>query len=121
MKLAKRISQQRERRAFRVRNRARRNDRPRLTVFRSNKHIYAQIVDDVAGRTLVSASSTESELGGAGKTGGNRAAAGQIGTAIGKRALAAGIKAVAFDRGSYKYHGRVAALADAARKAGLEF
>lgn len=120
MKLAKRISQQRVRRAFRVRNRARQNDRPRLSVFRSNKHIYAQIVDDVAGRTLVSASSTESGLGG-GKSGGNKAAAGKIGTAIGERAIAAGIREVAFDRGSYKYHGRVAALADAARKVGLEF
>jgi large subunit ribosomal protein L18 len=121
MKLAKRISQQRQRRAFRVRNRARRTDRPRLTVFRSNKHIYAQIVDDVAGRTLVAASSTESDLGGTGKTGGNKAAAETIGAAIGQRAVAAGIKAVAFDRGPYKYHGRVAALADAARKSGLEF
>jgi large subunit ribosomal protein L18 len=121
MKLAKRISQQRERRAFRVRNRARQTGRHRLTVFRSNKHIYAQIVDDVAGRTLVSASTIESELGGTGRTGGNKAAADRIGTAIGQRAVAAGIKAVAFDRGSYKYHGRVAALADAARKAGLEF
>jgi len=121
MKLAKRISQQRERRAFRVRNRARQNGRPRLTVFRSNKHIYAQIVDDVAGRTLVSASSTESGLSGEGKIGGNKAAADKIGAAIGQRAVAAGIREVAFDRGSYKYHGRVAALADAARKAGLEF
>jgi large subunit ribosomal protein L18 len=121
MRLTKRIAQQRERRAFRVRNRSRQQGRPRLTVFRSNKHIYAQIVDDVAGRTLAAASSTESGLGGAGKIGANKAAAEKIGTAIGQRAVAAGITAVAFDRGPYKYHGRVAALADAARKAGLEF
>jgi large subunit ribosomal protein L18 len=121
MKLAKRIQKQRERRTFRVRNRARATGRPRLTVFRSNKHIYAQIIDDVTGRTLVAASSTEPALGGTGAVGGNRAAAEKIGAAIGQRAVAATITAVSFDRGAYKYHGRVAAVADAARKAGLEF
>jgi large subunit ribosomal protein L18 len=87
-------------------------------VFRSNRHIYAQVIDDQAGRTLVSASSTEQELGGAG---GNAANAQQIGEAIGKRAVDAGISEVCFDRGRYRYHGRVAALANAARKAGLQF
>jgi large subunit ribosomal protein L18 len=121
MKVARRIDKQRERRTFRVRNRARSTARPRLTVFRSNKHIYAQIVDDVEGRTLVAASSTEKDLGGPGGGGGNRTAAEKIGTAIGQRAMAASITAVTFDRGPYKYHGRVAAVADAARKAGLQF
>ncbi|REJ92504.1 MAG: 50S ribosomal protein L18 [Planctomycetota bacterium] len=119
MKLQKRISKQRERRRYRVRNRARKIARPRLSVFRSNKHISAQIIDDTAGKTLVSASSMEADLAGA--TGGNTAAAAKIGEAIGKRALDAGIKDVAFDRGEYRFHGRVAALAEAARKAGLSF
>lgn len=121
MKLAKRIHKQRSRRTFRVRNRARAAGRPRLTVFRSNKHIYAQIIDDVNGRTLVAASSTEEALLGGAGAGGNRAAAEKIGAAIGQRAIAASITAVTFDRGAYKYHGRVAAVADAARKAGLQF
>ena len=121
MKLAKRIHKQRERRTFRVRNRARATGRPRLTVFRSNKHIYAQIIDDVTGRTLAAASTTEKEFGGTGKPGGSKEDAEKIGAAIGKRAVAAGVTEVSFDRGSYRYHGRVAALADAARKAGLQF
>jgi large subunit ribosomal protein L18 len=121
MKLQKRIANQRVRRGFRVRNKCRATGRPRLSVFRSNKHIYAQIIDDHAGKTVVSASSTEKDLGGAGEVGANKASATKIGAAIGKRAVAAGITQVSFDRGRYKYHGRVAALADAARKAGLEF
>lgn len=121
MKLAKRITKQRVRRAYRVRNRARSAGRVRLSVFRSNKHIYAQIIDDDAGRTLVSASTLEKALGGGGRSGGTRADAERVGAAIGERAVAAGISEVAFDRGAYKYHGRVAALADAARKAGLQF
>jgi large subunit ribosomal protein L18 len=120
MKLAKRVTKRRERRAFRVRNRSRATGKVRLSVFRSNKHIYAQIIDDAAGKTLVSASTVEKELGG-GAAGGSAEDAEKVGAAIGKRAIDAGITEVSFDRGSYKYHGRVAALADAARKAGLQF
>ena len=107
--------------AIYVRNKVRASGRMRLTVCRSNRQISAQIIDDAAGRTLVSASSLEKVLGGAGSVHGNKAAAEKVGKALGERALAAGIKQVAFDRGSYKFHGRVAALADAARSAGLEF
>ena len=93
-------------------------EKPRLTVFRSIKHIYAQVIDDGKGYTLVSASSNEK----AGKTsGGNLAAAKAIGKLVGERAIEKGIKKVVFDRGGYNYHGRVKALADAAREAGLEF
>ncbi len=121
MRLQKRLAKQRERRRFHVRNRIRSAGRLRLSIFRSNNHIYAQIIDDEQGRTLVSASTVEKSLGGAGKYSGNIAAATRLGTAIAERALAAGIKQVGFDRGSYRYHGRVAALAEAARAAGLEF
>ncbi len=121
MKLATRISKQRIRRGFRVRNQVRATGRLRLTVYRSNLHMYAQIIDDSTGKTLVSASTTEKELGGAGTYQGNKDAAAKVGAAIGQRAKAAGIEKVAFDRGRYKYHGRVAALADAAREAGLDF
>jgi len=97
-------------------------ERPRLSVFRSEKHIYAQIIDDYAGRTLAAASSTSGEVRGAElKNGGNVAAAEKVGLAIAERAKAAGITKVAFDRGGRKYHGRVKALADAARKGGLQF
>jgi large subunit ribosomal protein L18 len=93
-------------------------ERPRLAVFRSVAHIYAQVIDDSKGQTLVSASSVEK----AGKTnGGNVAAAKAIGKAIAQRAKDKGIQRVVFDRGGYQYHGRVKALADAAREAGLEF
>lgn len=118
MKIRKRISKQRDRRKHRVRNRARRNPRLRLSVFRSNRHIYAQVIDDQQGRTLVAANSMEPELR---DGGGNRSGAERVGEAIGRRAIDAGISDVCFDRGNYKYHGRVAALADAARKAGLKF
>lgn len=93
-------------------------ERPRLAVYRSLAHIYVQIIDDRASRTLVSASSNEkdSEI-----TGGNVAGASEVGRVIADRAKAAGIKQVVFDRGGYLYHGRVKALADAAREAGLEF
>jgi len=121
MKLRVRIAKQRERRTFRVRNAVRATDRLRLSVFRSNNHMSAQIIDDADGKTLVSASSTEKELGGAGKYNGNKKAAAQVGAALGKRAKAKGITQVAFDRGRYQYHGRVAALAEAAREAGLDF
>jgi large subunit ribosomal protein L18 len=116
------ILHQRERRRFRVRKRIRGTaERPRLCVYRSHKHTYVQVIDDIAGRTLASASTVDKELREGVAFGGNRGAAEQIGKAIAERALAAGIKQVAFDRGSSQYHGRVAALADAARKAGLDF
>ena len=93
-------------------------ERPRLAVFRSVAHIYAQVIDDTKGATLVSASSVDK----GGKTnGGNVAAAKAIGKLVAERATAQGIKSVVFDRGGYQYHGRVKALADAARAAGLEF
>ena len=95
--------------------------RPRLSVFRSDKHIYAQIVDDHAGRTLASASSIDGEVRGDLKNGGNIAEARKVGQAIAQQAQAAGVTAVAFDRGGRKYHGRVKALADAAREGGLKF
>jgi large subunit ribosomal protein L18 len=93
--------------------------RPRLAVFRSNKHIVAQVIDDSAGRTLASASSLDPTLRPGG--GGNKAAAEKVGELVANRATAAGITKVVFDRGGNRYHGRVAALADAARKSGLEF
>jgi len=92
-------------------------ERPRLNVYRSLNHIYAQVVDDQKGETLVSASTLQAKS----KTGGNVAAAKEIGKAIAEQAVAKGIKQVVFDRGGYLYHGRVKALADAAREAGLEF
>ncbi len=94
-------------------------ERPRLAVFRSVLHIYAQVIDDTQGRTLVSASTLTGKTGG--KTGGNLAAAKEIGKAVAERAKEKGINKVVFDRGGYIYHGRVKALADAAREAGLEF
>jgi len=92
-------------------------ERPRLTIYRSLNHIYAQIIDDERGQTLVAASTTEKDLRGA--TGGNVEAAQRVGRAIAERAAAQGISQVVFDRGGYRYHGRVKALADAAREAGL--
>lgn len=96
-------------------------ERPRLCVFRSLGHIYAQVIDDRAGRTLASASSLDAEVRKQLKGGGNLAAAKVVGKAISERARAAKIEQVVFDRGGYKYHGRVKALADAAREAGLKF
>ncbi|MHB1525133.1 MAG: 50S ribosomal protein L18 [Candidatus Dormibacteria bacterium] len=93
-------------------------ERPRLCVYRSLRHVYAQVVDDSQGRTLVAASTAENELGVKGST---RATAAVVGRVVGERALAAGLKRVVFDRGGYLYHGRIQALADAAREAGLEF
>jgi large subunit ribosomal protein L18 len=95
--------------------------RPRLAVFRSDKHIYAQLIDDYTGRTLASAATTAADVRGDLKNGGNIAAAKKVGSVIAERAKAAGITAVAFDRGGRRYHGRVKALADAARQAGLKF
>ena len=96
-------------------------ERPRLSVFRSNVHIYAQVIDDAAGRTLVAASSVDKELSASldGKTKSEQAKA--VGELVAKRAKAAGVEQVVFDRGGFKYHGRVQALADAAREAGLKF
>ncbi len=96
-------------------------ERPRLSVYRSVGHIYTQIIDDGTGRTLVSASSVDKEVKKGLKGGGNIAAAKSVGKIIADRAKAAGVSKVVFDRGGYKYHGRVKALADAAREAGLQF
>lgn len=95
--------------------------RPRLNVYRSLKHIYAQVIDDFSGRTLVAASSADKELKGKVATGGNIEAAKIVGELIARRATGKGVKTVVFDRGGYLYHGRVKALADAAREGGLEF
>ena len=94
--------------------------RPRLNVYRSLNHIYVQVIDDITGKTLVSASSAEGKKEGR-RTGGNVAAAKDVGKAIAERAKAKGVTKVVFDRGGYIYHGRVKALADAAREAGLQF
>ena|SRR5690242_12096261 len=92
-------------------------DRPRLAIYRSNKHVCAQVIDDVKGHTVASASSLEKELKGAV----NAEGAKKVGKAVGERAVKAGVKAVVFDRGGYRYHGVVASLAEGAREAGLEF
>ena len=118
----KRLNKQRARRRGHVRRTIRgTSDRPRLSVFRSGKHISAQIIDDEVGRTLAAASTQQKELVAELKSTGNRAAAERVGQAIAERAQAAGVVCVAFDRGHYKYHGRVAALADAVRKGGIKF
>jgi large subunit ribosomal protein L18 len=96
-------------------------ERPRLSVYRSLGHIYAQVIDDRSGKTLVSASSIDGQTKKNLKGGGNIAAAKVIGKTVAERAKAAGVSKVVFDRGGYKYHGRVKALADAAREAGLQF
>jgi large subunit ribosomal protein L18 len=104
-----------------VRNALKRHStRLRLSVFRSHKHIYAQVIDDAAGRTLVSAGTQDKEIRSRLSYGGNVAAAVEVGKLIAQRALAAGVKQVTFDRREYRYHGRIAALADAARDAGLD-
>lgn len=95
--------------------------RPRLAVFKSGRHIYAQVVDDASGRTLAHASSLDADLRGGDKTGANLATAGRVGTLVAERAKKSGVARVVFDRGGYIYHGKVKALADAARQAGLEF
>jgi large subunit ribosomal protein L18 len=96
-------------------------ERPRLAVFRSLNHIYAQVVDDTAGRTLVSVDSRSSDFRGKAKSGGNVAAAKIVGELVAQKAKAGGIDRVVFDRGGYQYHGRIKALAEAARAAGLAF
>ncbi|MBM3505168.1 MAG: 50S ribosomal protein L18 [Alphaproteobacteria bacterium] len=111
-----------ERRQERTRRRLRkRSDRPRLSVFRSHEHIYAQIIDDSRGVTVAAASSIEKDVRAGLKSGGNKAAAAVVGKAIAERAKAAGVTAVVFDRGAYAFHGRIKALAEAAREAGLSF
>lgn len=96
-------------------------DRPRLNVFRSNAHLYAQVIDDTTGRTLVSASTLDGEIKGKVKSGMNLAAAVAVGRLVAERALKANLKAVVFDRGGYRFHGRIRALAEASREKGLKF
>jgi large subunit ribosomal protein L18 len=111
----------RQRRQRRVRKRLRgTTERPRLTVFRSNSHIYAQVIDDTSNRVLVSASSTSKAFQALGKRGGNIDGATLIGTIVAEKALAQGIQQVVFDRNGFLYHGRVAAVANAAREKGLK-
>ncbi len=112
-----------QKRATRVRRQIKKvaNGRPRLSVHRSSKHIYAQVIDDSTGRTLAAASTLEKDLKGSLKTGADQAAASAVGKLVAERAVAAGVKDVVFDRGAYIYHGRVKALADAAREGGLSF
>lgn len=112
-----------QKRKYRVRAKLRRpaNDRPRLSIFRSSKHIYAQVINDLEGKTVVAASSLEKEARGKTGFGSDKEAAARIGKLIAERATKAGIKDVVFDRGGYLYHGRVKALGDAAREAGLNF
>jgi large subunit ribosomal protein L18 len=113
---------QRQRRQFRVRKSIRGTaERPRLSVFRSHRNLACQIIDDASGKTLVSVGTKDKDLQANVAYGGNKTAAQTIGRLLAEKALAAGIRQVAFDRGHYKYHGRVAALADAAREAGLSF
>ena len=112
-----------QRRAARVRRALKKsaNGRPRLSVFRSSKQIYAQVIDDAQGKTLAAASTLESGLKGSLKTGADTAAAAEVGKLVAQRATEAGVTSVVFDRGGYLYHGRVKALADAAREGGLSF
>jgi large subunit ribosomal protein L18 len=118
----KHLGTQRQRRRFRVRKRIRGNaERPRLSVFRSHRNLACQIIDDDSGKTLVSVGTKDKDVRVNVPYGGNKAAAQTIGKLLAEKALAAGIKQVAFDRAHYKYHGRVAALADSAREAGLSF
>ena len=111
----------RRRQRLRYQLRQKSGGRPRLSVFRSGKHIYAQVIDDAAGRTLAAASSLDAGLRADLRTGADRAAAAAVGKLIAERAKAAGVIQVVFDRGAYMYHGRVKALADAARESGLDF
>lgn len=123
MSVRSRLAKQRQRRNFRVRNRVIRDahGKPRLSVFRSNRHMYAQLIDDVTGKTLCCASSVETEVAGPGGVGSDCESARKVGQLLAERAVKAGISQVVFDRGGFSYHGRVAALADAAREAGLQF
>lgn len=112
----------RKKKHMRIRNRfSGTAERPRLAVFRSNNHMYAQIIDDTVGNTLVAASTLEKDVKAELEKTNNVDAAAYLGTVIGKRAVEKGIKSVVFDRGGFLYHGKIAALAEAAREAGLEF
>jgi large subunit ribosomal protein L18 len=117
------LNQNFARRSHRVRQSLKRTakGRVRLSVFRSSKHIYAQVIDDAAGKTMAAASTLDKDLKGSLDKGSNLDAAQAVGKLIAERALEAGVKEVVFDRGGYLYHGRVKALADAAREAGLNF
>ena len=117
---SKALFQRRQHRA-RVSIRRKSVGRPRLSVFRSSKHIYAQIIDDAKGATVAAASTLDADIKGKVKTGADTKAAKEVGLLIASRALKAGLKEVVFDRGGYIYHGRVKALADAAREGGLSF
>ncbi len=121
--MANTAAQQFIKRRARVRRtlKARAAGRPRLSIHRSSKHIYAQVIDDADGKTLAAASSLEKDLRTSLKTGADKAAAAAIGKLVAERALKAGVKVVVFDRGGYLFHGRVKALADAAREGGLSF
>ena len=122
MKAQKRKSVSQERRRNRVRKAVRGSaERPRLTVFRSSKHIYAQVVDDEQGCTLASVSTVSPEFKGKMAYGGNIKVAEAVGSLLAEKAKTAGVSKVCFDRGHYKYHGRIKALADAARQGGLDF
>lgn len=112
---------ERRKRRTRYQLRKQASGKPRLSVFRSSKHIYAQVIDDLNSRTLAAASTLEKEVAGKVKTGADKAAAEEVGKLIAARAKDAGCDKVVFDRGGYRYHGRVKALADAAREAGLTF
>lgn len=120
MKVSKNVARQRIHMRVRARIHGRR-EAPRLNVFRSLNHIYAQIVDDERGMTLLSASTVDKEIRKTLKSGGNVAAAKRVGQVLAERAKGAGISRVLFDRGGYAYHGRIKALADAAREGGLQF
>jgi large subunit ribosomal protein L18 len=116
----KKLFERRQRRArFNVKRLS--GGKPRLSVFRSGRHVYAQIIDDLQGRTLAAASTVDKELRGGLKTGADKEAAAAVGRAVAERAIKAGVSDVVFDRGGYVYHGRVKALADAAREGGLKF
>ena len=114
-------TQERRRKRLRFQLRRKSGGRPRLSVFRSGRNISAQVIDDLQGRTLASASTLEKSIRESGKTGANVDAAAVVGKLIAERATAAGVQAVVFDRGAYLYHGRVKALAEAAREGGLSF
>ena len=113
--------QSRRRNRVRAHIRRRKNDRLRLSVFRSGKNIYAQVIDDSAGKTVVAASTLDKEIRGAVKSGANKDAASAVGKLLAERAVSKGLSEVVFDRGSYLFHGRIKALAEAAREAGLKF
>ncbi|MBY0329299.1 MAG: 50S ribosomal protein L18 [Acetobacteraceae bacterium] len=120
--MADKLALQARRRArLRYQIRVKGGGRPRLSVFRSGRHIYAQVIDDGAARTVAAASTLEKELRGQLKTGADKDAAAAVGRRLAERAVAAGVTKVVFDRGPYLYHGRVQALADAAREGGLDF